>query len=102
MKILLVHNSYGSAAPSGENLAVELERDLLSRSGHEVRTFVRHSDELRRQSREAVARASGTDRVDFLGQFARRPPRMVTPSVQPLEAYLVALDHRWAREGGPP
>lgn len=49
MRVLLVHNYYGSAAPSGENLAFELERDLLTRSGHEVRTFVRHSDELRRR-----------------------------------------------------
>jgi glycosyltransferase involved in cell wall biosynthesis len=49
VRVLLVHNFYGSAAPSGENLAFELERDLLARSGHEVLTFVRHSDELRRQ-----------------------------------------------------
>lgn len=43
-----MHNYYGSSAPSGENLAFELERDLLERGGHEVRTFARHSDELRR------------------------------------------------------
>lgn len=49
MRILLVHNFYGSAAPSGENLAFELERDLLRRAGHEVRCYVRHSDELRRR-----------------------------------------------------
>jgi glycosyltransferase involved in cell wall biosynthesis len=46
--VLLVHNYYGSSAPSGENLAFELERDLLLRGAHEVRTFARHSDELRR------------------------------------------------------
>lgn len=47
MKVLLAHNFYGSSAPSGENLVFELERDLLSRSGHEVHTFTRHSDDVR-------------------------------------------------------
>ena len=47
MKVLLVHNRYGSAAPSGENAAFDLERGLLERTGHEVRAFVRHSDDLR-------------------------------------------------------
>ncbi len=49
MRILLVHHFYGSGAPSGENLAFGLERDLLVRAGHEVRTFTRHSDDLRRR-----------------------------------------------------
>ena len=47
MRILLVHNHYGSAAPSGENVVFGLERDLLERAGHVVQTFVRNSDELR-------------------------------------------------------
>lgn len=49
MKILLVHNFYGSAAPSGENAVYEAERDLLRRHGHEVVEFTRHSDEIRGQ-----------------------------------------------------
>lgn len=49
MRVLLVHNRYGSAAPSGENAAFEAERDLLARSGHEVEVFVRRSDDLRRR-----------------------------------------------------
>jgi len=47
MKILLVHNFYGSAAPSGENAVYEAERDLLRQHGHEVSEFTRHSDEIR-------------------------------------------------------
>lgn len=47
MKILLVHNYYGSSAPSGENRVVEAEKCLLLRKGHEVLEFSRHSDELR-------------------------------------------------------
>lgn len=47
MKILLVHNFYGSAAPSGENMVFEAEKTLLQKHGHEVTVFTRHSDEIR-------------------------------------------------------
>lgn len=47
MKILVVHNYYGAAAPSGENQAVEAELALLRKRGHEVDKYVRHSDEIR-------------------------------------------------------
>ncbi|MBL0040259.1 MAG: glycosyltransferase family 4 protein [Xanthomonadales bacterium] len=47
MKILLLHNHYGSAAPSGENQVFEAERVLLEGRGHDVRTITRHSDSLR-------------------------------------------------------
>ena len=46
MKILLVHNFYGSAAPSGENVVFEAEKALLQKNGHEVSLFTRHSDEI--------------------------------------------------------
>ena len=47
MKILLVHNFYGSAAPSGENMVFEAEKSLLQKNGHDVAVFTRHSDEIR-------------------------------------------------------
>lgn len=47
MKILAIHNFYGSAAPSGENAVYEAERDLLRQHGHEVVEFTRHSDDIR-------------------------------------------------------
>jgi glycosyltransferase involved in cell wall biosynthesis len=47
MKILLVHNFYGSSAPSGENTVFEAERELLKSHGHTVIEFTRHSDEIR-------------------------------------------------------
>jgi glycosyltransferase involved in cell wall biosynthesis len=47
LKILLVHNYYGSSAPSGENTVYLAERDLLQRRGHQVIEFTRHSDEIR-------------------------------------------------------
>lgn len=49
MKILLVHNHYGSDTPSGENRVFELERDLLAKNGHQVETFEYHSDSLRKK-----------------------------------------------------
>ncbi len=49
MKILLAHNYYGSAAPSGENQVFEAERELLRSRGHELLEFTRHSDTLRAQ-----------------------------------------------------
>ena len=47
MKILLVHNCYGSSAPSGENKVFEAEKTMLEKHGHEVEVYTRHSDEIR-------------------------------------------------------
>jgi len=47
VKVILAHNYYGSAAPSGENQVFEDERDLLRRRGNEVLEFGRHSDDIR-------------------------------------------------------
>lgn len=49
MRILLVHNFYGSAAPSGENQVFAAEKALLQSRGHELAEFTRHSDEIRGQ-----------------------------------------------------
>lgn len=57
MKILLAHNYYGSAAPSGENQVFEAEGRLLRQHGHEVSEFVRHSDAIR--SRGAWGKLQG-------------------------------------------
>jgi len=46
MKILLVHNFYGSTAPSGENTVYASESELLRQHGHRVIEFTRHSDEI--------------------------------------------------------
>lgn len=47
MRVLFVHNYYGSGAPSGENQVFEAERALLESHGDEVATLVRNSDVLR-------------------------------------------------------
>jgi hypothetical protein len=58
VKVLLVHNFYGSAAPSGENQVFEAEKALLQAHGHEVEEFARRSDEIRSQGVWGVARGA--------------------------------------------
>ena len=57
MRILLVHNYYGSSAPSGENKVFETEKTMLEKRGHEVAVYSRHSDEIRNGS--VIARLWG-------------------------------------------
>lgn len=46
MHILVVHNRYGSAQPSGENKVVDQEVDLLREAGHRVEMCERRSDDI--------------------------------------------------------
>jgi glycosyltransferase involved in cell wall biosynthesis len=46
MKVLVVHNRYRSAQPSGENNVVDREVALLRDAGHEVALFERRSDDI--------------------------------------------------------
>jgi glycosyltransferase involved in cell wall biosynthesis len=49
MKVLCVHNFYGSEAPSGENIAYETEVALLRKYGCQVVEYTTRSDSLRRR-----------------------------------------------------
>lgn len=57
MRVLLVHNHYGSEAPSGENRVFALERAMLESHGHDVQVYQRYSDDLR--SRGVVGMVQG-------------------------------------------
>lgn len=46
MHILVVHNRYASAQPSGENKVVDQEVELLRAGGHRVELFERRSDDI--------------------------------------------------------
>ncbi|MGI5136238.1 MULTISPECIES: glycosyltransferase [unclassified Streptomyces] len=46
MHILVVHNRYASAQPSGENRVVDQEVELLRAAGHRVEMFERRSDDI--------------------------------------------------------
>jgi len=58
MKILLVHNFYGSDSPSGENTVFEAENELLNGKDHHVVAFTRHSDEIRKSGIWGLIKAS--------------------------------------------
>lgn len=58
MNILLVHNYYGSSAPSGENQVFEAEANLLRTRGHDVQWFTRHSDAIHSQGAAGWVRAA--------------------------------------------
>lgn len=47
MKVLLVHNWYGSSAPSGENAVVLAEKQLLKANGIDVVEYFKYSDGIR-------------------------------------------------------
>ena len=46
MRVLVVHNRYRSALPSGENKSVDQVTDMLRNAGVEVETYMRASDEI--------------------------------------------------------
>jgi len=48
-RVLMVHNYYGSSAPSGENVMVDAERKLLHDHGVHVELYARRSDQIRDQ-----------------------------------------------------
>ncbi|WP_240137724.1 glycosyltransferase [Streptomyces sp. MUM 178J] len=50
MHVLVVHNRYASAQPSGENKVVDQEAALLRGAGHRVDVFERRSDDIAARS----------------------------------------------------
>ncbi|MFD7934025.1 glycosyltransferase [Streptomyces sp. NPDC059755] len=50
MHVLVVHNRYASAQPSGENKVVDQEVALLREAGHRVEMFERRSDDIAARS----------------------------------------------------
>ncbi|MBF5056069.1 group 1 glycosyl transferase [Alcanivorax sp. 521-1] len=80
MKVLLVHNYYGSEAPSGENVVFEAEKALLEQYGHTVRVFTRHSDEIRSQG--ALGAVRGAAAVAW-NPFAAAALRRLVDDFQP-------------------
>ena len=60
MRVLLVHNFYGAAAPSGENVVFRAEHQLLLDHGHDVETHLRDSDEVRGLGLRGAVKAAFT------------------------------------------
>ncbi|MEV0728515.1 glycosyltransferase family 4 protein [Polymorphospora sp. NPDC050346] len=55
MKVVVAHNRYRQAQPSGENIIVDLEIDQLTAAGVEVLPFLRSSDEIPSMSKAGKA-----------------------------------------------
>ena len=82
MRILRVHNFYGSEAPSGENQVFVDEGALLAAHGHEVHTLSRHSDEIRRQGAlGAIRGALATPWNPLMARAMRAVVRRLRPAV---------------------
>lgn len=82
MRILMIHNYYGSTAPSGENQVFELEKHLLQSREHEVHEFVRHSDDIRDQGAWGVLKgAISTPWNPFSATAVRRKVEEFRPDV---------------------
>lgn len=78
----MCHNYYGLSAPSGENAVFEFERGLLERQGHEVRQFVRYSDEIRGRGLVGLAwGAISTPWNPFSANDVRRAVKEFGPQV---------------------
>ena len=75
MRVALVHSYYRSATPSGENVAVDRQAELLAAAGHEVHIVARHSDENAVRTSDKirlawqVARGTGPDPSGELRSF---------------------------------
>jgi glycosyltransferase involved in cell wall biosynthesis len=59
MRVLVVHNRFRSANPSGEDRVVDQEHAALSCAGHTVERFERHSDDIAHFSPSEKARIPG-------------------------------------------
>jgi glycosyltransferase involved in cell wall biosynthesis len=82
IKILLLHNFYRSASPSGENQVFEMERALLERRGHQVEVLTRHSDEIAGQGmRGAIKGAASTPWNPFSARELRKRIASFGPDV---------------------
>jgi len=82
VRVLLVHNFYGSSVPSGEATVLEAERRMLEHNGHRLETFFRHSDEIRSQGTFGVIRgALSTPWNPFSARAVRRAVERYEPQV---------------------
>lgn len=83
MRVMVVHNEYRSAFPSGENRIVEDEIEGLRRAGVEVQPYLRSSDELESMSvRDRLGAAlapltGGSSRKAFVDAAAAFRPDVV-------------------------
>jgi len=106
MRVLIAHNRYRSGTPSGENIVVDREVDLLASRGHDVETFFRSNDDYADLSAAQKIRTSASPvfgssaRKDFQKSLrAFRPDVVHVHNVYPLISPMILDD---CREAGVP
>jgi len=82
MRIVVVHNRYRSAQPSGEDAVVDQEIRMLEAAGHKIIKYERHSDEIhnsRRLKLEVPVRVSWSpaDEREFARLLVHANPDIV-------------------------
>jgi glycosyltransferase involved in cell wall biosynthesis len=85
MKVLVVHNDYRAATPSGENVAVRAQVASLRAAGVDVVTYLRSSDEI--ASRTGLARAA-LPLEPLMGPGATRALRQILDEQAPDVVHL--------------
>ena len=94
MKTLLVHHRYRSSLPSGENIAVERELQLLSTMPGELSSWITSSDELLASGLLGRTRAACL----LLGAFPGRRQRLIT-ALKNLRPDIVHAHNLWPHYG---
>ena len=104
MRVMVVHNRYRSAAPSGENIVVDQEAAALRAAGHQVELFERHSDDIadwslaRKAGLPATTVWNGGAKRDLLSRIeAARPDVLHVHNTFPLLSSSVLHAGREAR-----
>ena len=104
--VLIAHNFYRSATPSGESIVFDAERKLLCDRGVEVHEFTRHSDAIDRGGwRGGVSAAIGVPWNQASVQAIRNELRKIQPDIVHVHntfpllspAIFWAIGHRAAR-----
>lgn len=85
MRLLIVHNRYRSSTPSGENIVVDREVELLAGRGHEVETFFRSNDDY---ADLGLGKKIFTFPSPVLGTSARKDFRKTVKAFQPDVVHL--------------
>src|SRR4051794_39763124 len=75
LRVVVVHNRYVSANPSGENEVVDTELQLLKDAGVYVRPYIRSSDEIAQMN--PMRRAAGAIRPIRSGEDLRRVDALI-------------------------
>lgn len=82
MRLLLAHNFYKSAIPSGENQVFDAERKMLIGNGHILEKLTRHSDEIRAKGTAGVIQgALATPWNPWMAKAIRKKAEEFKPDV---------------------